>query len=109
MSDDEASKEEKSEKEEPSPTQVNCNHYVDDVIGVLNEGRKTPNKQINFEAMVKLVCIISLIEPNNMNDALDDEFWTHSMHEELENFTKLDVWDLCPKPKGVNVVGTKRI
>jgi len=31
------------------------------------------------------------------------------MHEELEQFTRLDVWDLCPKPGGVNVVGTKWI
>ncbi|CAM8993517.1 unnamed protein product [Rhodiola kirilowii] len=31
------------------------------------------------------------------------------MHEELEEFARNDVWDLVPKPDGVNVIGTKWI
>ena len=34
--------------EEPSSTQVHRNHSLDDVIGDLNDGRKTRNKQIDF-------------------------------------------------------------
>ena len=31
------------------------------------------------------------------------------MHEELHQFIRNDVWELVPKPKGVNVIGTKWI
>lgn len=31
------------------------------------------------------------------------------MHEEIEQFVPLDVWDLVPKPEHINVVGTKWI
>src|ERR1043165_8818671 len=29
------------------------------------------------------------------------------MEEELNQFSKNDVWDLVPKPKGFNIIGTK--
>jgi hypothetical protein len=28
------------------------------------------------------------------------------MKEELDQFTKNDVWDLVPKPKGTHIIGT---
>ena len=31
------------------------------------------------------------------------------MHEELHQFVRNDVWELIPRPKGVNVIGTKWI
>ena len=31
------------------------------------------------------------------------------MHEELHQFVRNDVWELVPRPKGVNVIGTKWI
>ena len=31
------------------------------------------------------------------------------MHEELHQFVQNNVWELVPKPKGVNVIGTKWI
>ena len=35
--------------------------------------------------------------------------WINSMHEELHQFVRNDVWELVPRPKGVNVIGTKWI
>ena len=29
------------------------------------------------------------------------------MQEELNQFTRNDVWDMVPKPKGFNIIGTK--
>ena len=29
------------------------------------------------------------------------------MQEELNQFTRNDVWDMVPKPKGLNIIGTK--
>ena len=31
------------------------------------------------------------------------------MHEEIHQFVRNDVWELFPRPKGVNVIGTKWI
>jgi hypothetical protein len=39
--------------------------------------------------------------------ALTDEFWIEAMHEDLNQFKRSEVWDLVPRPKGVNVIGTK--
>ena len=42
-----------------------------------------------------------------MDEALHDAVWVNSMHEELHQFVQNDVWELVPRPKGVNVIGTK--
>ena len=42
-----------------------------------------------------------------MDEALQDADWVNSMHEELYQFVQNDVWELVPRPKGVNVIGTK--
>ena len=77
----------------------------------------TRSKQIDFKEIVKLacfvaemnklVCFVSLIEPKNIQEALDDKFWRDSMHEEMEQFDRLQVWELVPRPENVNTVGTK--
>ena len=38
-----------------------------------------------------------------------DADWINSMHEELHQFVQNDVWELVPRPNGVNVIGTKWI
>lgn len=54
-------------------------------------------------------CFVSLIEPKNIQEALADEFLTESMHQELEQFERLQVRELVPRPENVNIIGTKRI
>jgi hypothetical protein len=49
---------------------------------------------------------VSSIEPYRIEDALRDPDWVVAMQEELNNFTKNDVWHLVPRPNQ-NVVGTK--
>ena len=44
-----------------------------------------------------------------MDEALQDADWVNSMHEELHQFFRNDVWELVSRPKGVNVIGTKWI
>ena len=41
--------------------------------------------------------------------ALQDENWVESMHEELNQFVRSDVWELAPRPKNVHVIDTKWI
>ena len=51
--------------------------------------------------------MVSLIEPTSIDEALQDNDWIMAMQEELNQFTRNDVWDLVPKPKGFNIIGTK--
>ena len=44
-----------------------------------------------------------------MDEALQDADWVNSMHEEFHQFVRNNVWELVPRPKGVNVIGTKWI
>jgi hypothetical protein len=49
---------------------------------------------------------VSSIEPYKVEDALRDLDWVLAMQEELNNFTRNEVWHLVPRPNQ-NVVGTK--
>jgi hypothetical protein len=49
---------------------------------------------------------VSSIEPYKVEDALRDSDWVLAMQEELNNFTRNEVWQLVPCPNQ-NVVGTK--
>ena len=42
-----------------------------------------------------------------MNDALCDSNWGVAMQDELNQFTRNDVWSLVPKTDEINVIGTK--
>jgi hypothetical protein len=50
---------------------------------------------------------MSFIEPKKIEEALRDVDWVNAMHEELNNFTRNQVWELVERPKGHNVIGTK--
>jgi hypothetical protein len=50
---------------------------------------------------------VSCIEPKNVDEALQDPDWVNAMHEELNNFTRNQVWTLEERPKGARVIGTK--
>ena len=51
--------------------------------------------------------LVSLIEPTSCDEALQDNNWVLVMKEELNQFSKNDVWDLVPKPKGTHIIGTR--
>ena len=38
---------------------------------------------------------------------LKDVDWVNAMHEELNNFTRNQVWELVERPKDHNVIGAK--
>ena len=50
---------------------------------------------------------LSSIEPNKVDEALKDVDWVNAMHEEINNFTRNQVWELVERPKDHNVIGTK--
>jgi len=46
------------------------------------------------------------LEPLKVDEALEDPDWVIAMQEELNNFTRNEVWELVERPKK-NVIGTK--
>jgi hypothetical protein len=53
------------------------------------------------------LALSSMIEPNCFEETSKDEFWNKAMDEELDQIEKNDTWELVPRPKNNNVIGTK--
>jgi hypothetical protein len=75
---------------------------IDNIIGNPNEGVVTRSRD-----QIANSCFISSIELKNIKEALSDEFWINAMQQELEQFTRNQVWELVPRPEEINVIGTK--
>jgi hypothetical protein len=50
---------------------------------------------------------VSFEEPKKIEDALKDSDWVNTLHEELNNFTRNQVWELVERKKNYNVINTK--
>lgn len=59
--------------------------------------------------MISNAFFVSKFEHKNVKEALTDEFWINAMQKELRQFIRNEVWDLVPRSKGMNVIGTKWI
>ena len=57
----------------------------------------------------KELCLISQVEPKNVDEACKDDHWIQEMKEELDQIMKNDTWQLVPRPKNKNVISTKWI
>ncbi|KAK2411518.1 putative mitochondrial protein [Trifolium repens] len=79
-------------------------HPEELILGNKNSPRKTRS---NFRVEESLFGLVSLIEPKTTSEALSDDAWIVAMEEELNQFKRNDVWDLVPKPKHKNIIGTK--
>ena len=80
-------------------------HSIDNILGSINKGVTTHKRLSNF---CEHHSFVSCIEPLKVEEALDDPDWVEAMHEELNNFTRNEVWSLVARPKGNhNVIGTK--
>ena len=76
----------------------------DTIIGDISRGVQTRSRLASF---CEHFSFVSSIEPKKIDEALMDVDWVNAMHEELNNFTKNQVWELVERPKGHNVIGTK--
>ena len=87
-------------------TRVKLNHPVTNILGSLNDNMHLRSKVLN---VVTHSCYLSQVEPKKIDKALEDVDWINSMHEELHQFIRNEVWEMVPRPKDVNVIGTKWI
>ncbi|GKA61519.1 retrovirus-related pol polyprotein from transposon TNT 1-94 [Tanacetum coccineum] len=50
---------------------------------------------------------VSTIEPKNIKESMADHSWIESMQDELNQFERLQVWELVPRPEGKNIIALK--
>ncbi|GJS19983.1 retrovirus-related pol polyprotein from transposon TNT 1-94 [Tanacetum coccineum] len=53
--------------------------------------------------------VVEHIEPKNIKEAMADHNWIESIQDELNQFKRLQVWELVPLPEGKNVIALKWI
>ncbi|WVZ80887.1 hypothetical protein U9M48_028325 [Paspalum notatum var. saurae] len=86
-------------------SQLTSGHPKELIIGSPTRGVTTRSR--NTAAFVQAYSFVSSIEPSTIDQALSDPDWVNAMHEELNNFTRNEVWTLEARPKGARVIGTK--
>ena len=85
------------------------NHPKSNIIGSLDEGLRLRKGNILLANHITSHCYLAQFEPKRVEEALQDENWVESMHEELNQFVRNDVWELAPRPENVHAIGTKWI
>src|SRR5687767_1270184 len=97
------------EDEQPRPPHprvhqaIQRDHPVNTILGDIHKGVTTRSRVAHF---CEHYSFVSSIEPHRVEEALQDSDWVVAMQEELNNFTRNEVWHLVPRPNQ-NVVGTK--
>ncbi|CAN1753150.1 Retrovirus-related Pol polyprotein from transposon TNT 1-94 [Linum perenne] len=83
-----------------APLHIIRRHPPDQVIG-------DPNTRLVTRSKSSQSAFVSLIEPKNVKEALQDENWVLAMNEELNQFERTNVWTLVPAPPNRSIIGTK--
>jgi hypothetical protein len=83
--------------------EIKRDHAVNSILGDIHKRVTTRSRVAHF---CEHYSFVSSIEPYSLEDALRDSDWVVVMQEELNNFTRNEVWHLVPRPNQ-NVVGTK--
>ncbi|GJS68711.1 retrovirus-related pol polyprotein from transposon TNT 1-94 [Tanacetum coccineum] len=82
-------------------------HPLDQVIS----GKSKPIMTRQWLQTDSKVCMYALtastIEPNNIKEAMADHSWIESMQDELNQFERLQVWELVLHPEGKNIIALK--
>nr|GEW40737.1 copia protein [Tanacetum cinerariifolium] len=81
-------------------------HPLHKIIGVPKSSVHTRGQLANS---CLFSCLLSSIEPANVVEALRDANWVSAMQEELDQFARLKVWRLVPRPEGKTIIKTKWI
>ncbi|KAK8936156.1 hypothetical protein KSP39_PZI014125 [Platanthera zijinensis] len=81
-------------------------HPADQIIGDPRQGVQTRSRN---QSTVLHSSFLSQMEPKKFEEAIQDQHWIDAMQEELNQFRRCKVWELVPKPRGHNIIGTKWI
>ncbi|GJX58006.1 retrotransposon protein, putative, ty1-copia subclass [Tanacetum coccineum] len=99
-------------------------HPIDNVIG--DPSRPVPTRhQLQDEALLGIIDLmrqkkqfyqalyfdvfLSSVEPKSYKEALTESCWIEAMQEELNEFERIEVWELVPRPDRVMIITLKWI
>jgi hypothetical protein len=75
---------------------IQRDHPVDNILGSINRGVTTRSRLAIF---CEFYLFVYSLEPLKVEEALGDLDWIVAMQEELNNFTRNEVWSLVERPK----------
>nr|GEV57099.1 retrovirus-related Pol polyprotein from transposon TNT 1-94 [Tanacetum cinerariifolium] len=90
----------------PHETKWTKDHPLHKIIGSLKSSVHTRAQLANS---CLFACLLSCIEPANMAKTLKDVDSVIAMQDELDQFARLKIWRLVPKPEGKTVIKPKWI
>nr|GFB66946.1 retrovirus-related Pol polyprotein from transposon TNT 1-94 [Tanacetum cinerariifolium] len=82
------------------------NHPLHKIIGDPKSSVRTRGQLANS---CLFSCLLSSIGPGNVAEALKDADWVSAMQDKLDQFARLKVWRLVPRPEGKTIIKTKWI
>ena len=88
----------------PTDWTVPKNMSLDNIIRDISKGVSTRSQLSQF---CLNVAFVSQLELKSVSDALKDDHWFLAMQDELDQFKRNDVWDLVPRTKTQQIIGTK--
>jgi hypothetical protein len=74
---------------------IQRDHPINSILSDIHKGVTTRSRVAHF---CEHYSFVSSIEPYRVEDALRDSNWVLAMQEELNNFTRNEVWHLVPCP-----------
>jgi hypothetical protein len=80
-------------------------HLQDLIIRSPSQGVVTRSQR--YASFIEHHSFVSCVEPTCIDEALQDPDWVNTMHEELNNFTRNQVWTLENPPQDARIIGTK--
>ncbi|GKD98808.1 retrovirus-related pol polyprotein from transposon TNT 1-94, partial [Tanacetum coccineum] len=82
-------------------------HPLDQVIGDPSKPVMTRQRLHTDSEVCMYALTFSTIEPHNIKEAMAYHSWIESMQVELNQFERLQVWELVPQPEGKNIIALK--
>ncbi|GJU85099.1 retrotransposon protein, putative, unclassified [Tanacetum coccineum] len=80
------------------------NHPIKQVIGDPSKPVTTRSRLYTDAEMCMYALTLSTIEPTNIKESMVDHNWIELMQDELNQFKRLDVWELVERPSDRNVI-----
>ena len=77
---------------------------LDNIIVQIEQGVSTRR---TFNNVCGNMVFVFQIKPTSIDIALSDDKWVDAMHDELNQFTRNNVWVLVPRSLDTHVIGTK--
>jgi hypothetical protein len=86
------------------PRRIQVDHPASRIISDLNE--HTTRSRVRKNSHFAHAAFVATFEPKDIGHALSDHNCANSIHEELENFERNQVWEMVDPPPGCKPIGT---